>query len=67
MSNTNAAYKRGISCFDLKLIAVISMFIDHFAAVVLWVIISASYDADEIMHVSGSFMDAVLVWVASNW
>ena len=66
MSNTNAALTRGISGFDLKLIAVISMVIDHFAAVVIWGIIQASYRITASMQLSTNFVDQLLVWVAAN-
>ena len=68
MSNTNAASKRGISGFDLKLIAIISMFIDHFAAVVIWGFINASYKVGgsyEIQASSG-IMEHILLWVSNN-
>lgn len=52
--------------YHLKMIALITMLIDHIAAVVIWRIYIASYSITENMRASNSLGDKMIVWVASN-
>ena len=52
--------------YHLKLIALITMFIDHIAAVVIWRTYVASFRVTTAMQLSGSIGDQILVWVAEN-
>ena len=66
ISNTNAASTRGISGFHLKVIAVISMFIDHLGATVVYGLMTASYGMTSGTQVSGG-MEQVLIWIRNHW
>lgn len=52
--------------YHLKLIALITMLIDHIAAVVIWRIYAASYHITATMQLSGNIGDKIIVWVAEN-
>lgn len=59
----------GKNCFtgyDLKLIALITMFIDHVAAVLIWRLYAASYSITANMQLSVNIKDKMIVWVAEN-
>lgn len=65
--HTTTASGFGITSFTLKIIAVISMFIDHLGAtVVLGCLYSARY-VTVAMRESDRLLDQVLVWVNQNW
>lgn len=52
--------------YHLKLIALITMAIDHFAAVLIWRLYSASYAITASMQLSNKLGDKLVVWVAEN-
>ena len=52
--------------YDLKMIALITMLIDHLAAVVIWRIYVASYQISASMQMSNLMSDKIIVWVAEN-
>lgn len=52
--------------YHLKLIALVTMAIDHFAAVVIWRLYSASYRITASMQLSDNLGDKMVVWVAEN-
>ena len=65
--NTNVAPMGGISGFTLKIIAVISMFIDHLGATVVLGFLYASQRITWITRESDRLIDQLLVWGHDNW
>ena len=61
---TNLMIKKKLTNFDLKMIALISMFCDHLAATFLSNLINASYNLPETVLNSTSITDKILVWVS---
>lgn len=58
--------KKGFSGYDLKMIALITMLIDHIAAVVIWRVYVASFRIMGSMQQSDFIGDKIIVWVAEN-
>ena len=58
--------KKGLTGYDLKMIALITMFIDHTGAVLLWRLYSASYRITASMQLSDAIGDKIIVWVAEH-
>jgi len=52
--------------YHLKMIALITMLIDHIAAVLIWRVYVASFSITASMQLSASFGDKIVVWVANN-
>lgn len=65
MQTTNVQSNR-ITGYHLKMIALITMLVDHIAAVVIWRVYLASYQITADMQLSGAFGDKIIVWVAAN-
>ena len=61
IQNTNR-----LTGYHLKMIALITMLVDHIAAVVIWRVYIASYRITASMQVSENFGDKIIVWVAEN-
>lgn len=57
---------KGFTGYHLKMIALITMCIDHVGAVLLWRIYAASYRITGSMQISESLRDQIIVWVAEN-
>lgn len=57
---------KSLTGYHLKLIALITMLIDHIAAVVLWRLYKASFGITASMQLSNAIGDQIVVWVASN-
>ena len=57
---------RSLSGYHLKLIALITMAIDHIAAVVIWRVFEASYRITASMQMSDNVADKIIVWVSQN-
>ena len=57
---------KSLSGYHLKLIALITMFIDHIGAVFLWRVYAASYAITANMQLSDNIGDKIVVWVAKN-
>lgn len=64
--DTQPVKSGGLTGYHLKLIALITMLIDHVAAVVIWRVYVASYYITGSMQVSDSFRDQLIVWVAEH-
>lgn len=58
--------KKGFSGYHLKMIALITMLIDHLAAVVIWRVYVASYQITGSMQLSDSIGEKIIVWVAEH-
>ncbi len=58
--------KKGFSGYELKMIALITMLIDHIAAVVIWRVYVASFRITGAMQLSDLIDDKIIVWVAEN-
>lgn len=58
--------KRSLTGFHLKLIALITMLIDHIAAVPIWRLYMASFDTRPGMHYSEYLGDQIVIWVAEH-
>ena len=58
--------KKKLTGYHLKMIALITMCIDHIAAVLIWRVYVASYRITASMQLSNSIGDKVIVWVAEN-
>lgn len=58
--------KKNLTGYHLKLIALITMLIDHIAAVVIMRVYMASYRVTGSMQLSEAFGDKIIVWVAEN-
>ena len=52
--------------YHLKMIALITMVIDHVAAVVLWRLYKASFDIRGGMYTSSAISDQMIVWVSKH-
>ncbi len=52
--------------YHLKIIALITMFIDHIAAVVIWRVYVASFSITGSMQMSDYVGDKIIAWVADN-
>jgi hypothetical protein len=65
--HTATASTRGISGFGLKMIAVISMFIDHLGATVVLGFLYGSRRITVAMRESDRLLDQLLVWGNQNW
>lgn len=57
---------KSLTGYHLKLIALITMLIDHIAAVVIWRIYEASFGITASMQLSNAIGDKIVVWVAGN-
>lgn len=66
MNKVEISSKKSISGYDLKLIALITMLIDHIAAVVIWRMYVASYSITASMQQSQSISDKLIVWIANH-
>ena len=58
--------KKSLTGYHLKLIALITMLIDHVAAVIIWRIYTASYGITANMQLSDNLSDKIIVWVAEH-
>lgn len=58
--------KKNLTGYHLKLIALVTMFIDHVAAVVIWRIYAASYGITANMQLSDNLSDKIVVWVGEH-
>ncbi len=58
--------KKGFTGYHLKLIALITMLIDHIAAVVIWRVYVASFRITGSMQLSDFIGDKIIVWVAEH-
>ena len=57
---------KGFTGYHLKMIALITMCIDHIAAVLVWRLYVASYRITASMQLSDYIGDKIVVWVAEN-
>lgn len=57
---------KNITGYHLKLIALVTMVIDHIAAVVIWRLYRASFFLTGSMQLSESVGDKMIVWIAQN-
>lgn len=55
-----------LSGYHLKMIALITMLIDHIGAVLIWRVYAASYAITANMQLSDNIGDKIIVWVAKN-
>jgi len=58
--------KNGFTGYHLKMIALITMLIDHIAAVVIWRVYVASFRISASMQMSDFIGDKIIVWVAEH-
>ena len=58
--------RKPLTGYDLKLIALITMCIDHIGAVLIWRLYLASYSITANMQLSPAISDKIIVWVAEN-
>ena len=58
--------KKNFNGYHLKMIALITMCIDHIAAVLIWRVYAASYQLTGSMLVSDNLVDKIIVWVSKN-
>lgn len=65
MQTSNIQSNR-INGYHLKMIALITMLIDHIAAVVIWRVYLASFQITGDMQLSTDISDKIIVWVAEN-
>uniref|UniRef100_UPI004057A3D8 TraX family protein n=1 Tax=Agathobacter sp. TaxID=2021311 RepID=UPI004057A3D8 len=64
--NSNIIETKGISGYHLKMIALVTMFIDHVGATILWRLFQASYKITAAMQMSDDIGDKIVVWFASH-
>ena len=55
-----------VTGYTLKMIALITMLVDHVAAVLLWRMYVASYKITGSMQLSNQIGDKIIVWIADN-
>ena len=58
--------KKNFTGYHLKMIALITMLIDHIGAVLIWRVYAASYAITASMQLSNNLGDKMVVWVAEN-
>lgn len=56
----------GLTGYHLKMIALVTMLIDHIAAVAIWRVYVASFTVTNAMQTSGFIGDKLIIWVANN-
>lgn len=66
VQESNKIQTHGISGYHLKMIALITMLIDHIGAVVVWRLFEASYRITASMQMSERLGDKIIVWIAGN-
>ena len=70
MTDYNSSFNQqntvGLTGYHLKMIALITMLVDHIAAVFIWRVYLASYAITGAMKVSDALGDKIIVWVANN-
>lgn len=69
IENKNGLFEKnavGFTGYHLKMMALITMLIDHIAAVVIWRVYVASFSIIGGMQISDSIVDKLIVWVAAN-
>lgn len=59
-------YGKNITGYHLKMMALVTMLVDHIAAVVIWRVYVASFSITGSMQLSGFIGDKIIVWVAQN-
>lgn len=57
---------KSLTGYHLKMIALITMLIDHIGAVLIWRVYAASYTITGSMQISDALGDKMIVWVAQN-
>ena len=65
-ATTQQIERNKITGYHLKMIALVTMLIDHFAAVVIWRIYKKSFSISARMQMSSRLGDKIIVWVAEN-
>ena len=58
--------KKSFSGYHLKMIALITMLVDHIAAVVIWRVYVASFRITGSMQLSNHLGDSIIVWLAEH-
>lgn len=58
--------KKCVTGYQLKMIALVTMLIDHIAAVPIWRLYKASFGLTASMQLSDAIGDKVVVWIAGN-
>ncbi|MBQ8420429.1 MAG: hypothetical protein IJY37_08780 [Clostridia bacterium] len=58
--------KKCITSFDLKMMALITMFIDHLGGMVLRPLIQASFSITAETHINASLSDRLLIWISEH-
>lgn len=66
IQGTSSVKNTSFTGYHLKLIALITMLIDHVAAVVIWRVYVASFHITGSMQISDFIGDKIIVWVANN-
>ncbi len=66
ISNTQSIITRKLTGYHLKIIALVTMFIDHIAAVIIWRLYVASYDIRGGMYFSDFIGDKLIVWISNH-
>lgn len=64
--NNTVSFPKCLTSFHLKVIAIVSMLIDHFAYIFFASVLSASYMVQNGTVVYADFRQAFLLWVAEN-
>ena len=64
--NNTVSFPKCLTSFHLKVIAIVSMLIDHFAYIFFASVLSASYMVQNGTVVYADFRKAFLLWVAEN-
>lgn len=66
MKQTNIMQIKNVSGYHLKMIALVTMLIDHIGAVVIWRVLQASHRVTASMQMSNHLGDKIIVWFAEH-
>lgn len=64
--NSNIIQNKGISGYHLKMIALVTMLIDHIGAVVIWRLLEGTYTIRASTQMSNYVGDKIIVWFFKN-